>query len=76
MTTPQRPTVADVVEHTTFPDGDAFLARTLVFEHPGDHYNTQTLVSIYSDGSVEVAQRPGNGATWGAPWTKVEEEGW
>jgi len=59
-----------------FPDGDDSLSRTLVFDFPGERADTQILVTLYSTGDVEVAQRPGQGATWGPPWSLREEEAW
>jgi hypothetical protein len=59
-----------------FPDRDAWLRRTLVFDHPSDTHSIQVLVSIYADGSIEVAQRTNPGATWGPPWSIREAESW
>jgi hypothetical protein len=58
-----------------FPEGDNTLVRTIVYDHPFGK-DTQILVSVYTDGAIEVAERPAHGATWGAPWKRVEEESW
>ena len=59
-----------------FPDGDEALSRTLVYDFPNDHSDTQILVTLYATGEVEVAMRPSTGTTWGPPWKLREEEAW
>lgn len=65
-----------MTDAATFPVSDDALARTIVFDHPMEFHTTQVLVSIYADGSVEVAQRAAEGQTWGPPWTEREAEVW
>lgn len=61
---------------TTFPTGDAAMSETLVFDNPHERFYDQILVTVWTDGTVEVAQRGREGQTWGPPWDIRERETW